>query len=251
MTATLGCMREHLTRMVFVGVLGMALGGAALTVPPAAWADEVKSQIKTESGVSESPVPNVTYDESQPGADDPRVKEGFAAYQAGDFKKAYDIWLPLAKAGNAEAQFRVGRLYDYGEGITKNSKKALNWYEMAISQDHLSAIFNMAYTLYWEENSYDLEKYAVSLLIKGANMGDSMAQHHLGIALAVGEGISRNYVEAFKWMYIALMNGNQNATSTITKLESITSSETKAAGYHRMREWFENHPRSDKRLRSD
>jgi TPR repeat protein len=81
-----------------------------------------------------------TYDETQPGADDPRVKEGIAAYQAGDFKKAYDIWLPLAEAGNAEAQYRMGRYYDRAEGKQKNIKMAKLYLEKAAAKKHSIAI---------------------------------------------------------------------------------------------------------------
>jgi len=89
--------------------------------------------VRADDATKDAPPPatEATYDETQPGADDPRVREGFEAYKAGDFKKAYDIWLPLADAGNAEAQFRVGRLYRRGEGVPKISSKAASYWEKA------------------------------------------------------------------------------------------------------------------------
>ena len=164
--ATLGCMRDCLTRMIFAGVLGIAFGGAALTMSPAAWADE----IKVDAVSPESPVPNATYDESQPGANDPRVKEGFTTYKAGDFKKAYDIWLPLAEAGNAEAQFRVGRLYDFGEGIEPDKKLTMKSYERSSKKMHLSGIYNLAFILFWEDHSHD-RKQGLNLFKKAAILG--------------------------------------------------------------------------------
>ena len=240
MMITLGCMRMFLTQILILGVLGLTGFGATLSVPSAVFAADTEATAIT----AKDPVSNTTYDETQPGADDPRVKEGYAAYKAGDFTKAYDIWLPLAEAGNAEAQFRIGRLYDFGEGISVDREKSADWYAAAISQDHLSAIFNMAHTLYWGESDRAEKGYAVTLFFRGAKMGDTKAQHHLGIALAAGDGISRNYVEAFKWLYISLENGNQSVKSTIEKLESITSPEIKTLGHHQMREWFKVHPRT-------
>jgi TPR repeat protein len=241
MIATLGCMAGWFARalasVAVLAVLGMsALSGMS------AWADGV---VLSQPVAETRPEPaQASYDETQPGADDPRVKEGFAAYQAGDFKKAYALWLPPAEAGNAEAQFRIGRLYDFGEGVEKNYDKGIRWYKAADTNNHLSATFNLGHLLYWEGRGNEDKRLAIDLLNKAAMKGHIDAQLHLGISLAAGDVFSRNYVEAFKWMYISLMNGNLNSEGTISKLESITSSDVKALGYERMREWFVKHPRT-------
>jgi len=38
-------------------------------------------------------------------------KDGRDAYNRQDYKTAYKLWLPLAKKGNAEAQFNLGLMY--------------------------------------------------------------------------------------------------------------------------------------------
>lgn len=38
------------------------------------------------------------------------AEEGFAAFEAGDYQKAYDEWLPLAESGDVYMQFFVGYL---------------------------------------------------------------------------------------------------------------------------------------------
>ena len=73
---------------------------------------------------------------------------GQAAYDAGDFKTAMQEWLPLAEAGDAEAQFRVGRLYDVGEGIAPSGKQAVYWYEKAHKQGNLKATYNLGQIYY-------------------------------------------------------------------------------------------------------
>jgi len=235
--STLGCMRTHLTRMVFVGVLGIVLASAALMMPQTSWADETKVEAETP----ESPVPNATYDESQPGANDPRVKEGFAAYKAGDFKQAYDIWLPLAEAGNAEAQFRVGRLYDFGEGVQPDIELTIYWYQRSSTKMHLSGIYNLAFTLFWEDQYRDRNK-GLQLFKRAAVLGHIKAQQQYGIALAIMSE-NQDYSMAFKWLYISWVNGNESAIKPIEKLTIQSNNISRANGIKMMREWFQTHPR--------
>ena len=47
-----------------------------------------------------------------------------AAYERGDYKTAYDEWLPLALAGEAEAQFNIGILHDHGQGVPEDDAEA-------------------------------------------------------------------------------------------------------------------------------
>ena len=239
MMSTLGCMRTHLTRMVFVGVLGIVLASAALMMPQVSWADGTKTEVSTP----ESSVPNATYDARQPGADDPRVKEGFAAYKAGDFKKAYDIWLPLAKAGNAEAQFRVGRLYQREELVSRDINLIKYWYEASANQNHEFATFNLGkmYAL-GTDVEMDFER-AHSLLMVGANSGDVSSQKMLGILFAITETAHRDFSLAYKWLYIALRNGDIGTMVTIEKLNVFASVDERHEGIEKMREWLSDHPR--------
>ena len=48
------------------------------------------------------------------------------------FKKA-------AKQNNFYAQYNIGYMYEYGNGVSKNKKKAIAWYKKAAKQGHKSA----------------------------------------------------------------------------------------------------------------
>ncbi len=39
----------------------------------------------------------------------------------------FDFQMKLAKKGNAEAEFKVGEMYETGFGVTKNMKEATSW----------------------------------------------------------------------------------------------------------------------------
>lgn len=49
----------------------------------------------------------------------------------GDFKKAFDIYKSLANAGNAEAQYCLGLMYETGKGVDVDIFEAVMWFRKA------------------------------------------------------------------------------------------------------------------------
>ena len=101
--------------------------------------------------------------------------EGAAAYKRGDYATALREWRPLAKQGNANAQFFLGVMYDKGLGVPQDYAEALQWYR------------------------------------KAAEQGNAGAQHNLGFMYAKGEGVAQDYGEAMKWYRKAAEQGDANA----------------------------------------
>ena len=69
-------------------------------------------------------------------------EDGLKAFEAEDYKTAYDIWLPLAEAGDPKAQQAIGVQYELGHGVKKNIDKAIYWYKINIFSKHPSSMFN-------------------------------------------------------------------------------------------------------------
>lgn len=69
----------------------------------------------------------------------PAVSTGIAAFKAGDYKKALDTLELPAITGNAEAQFLMGQLREYGWGMPASRDRALFWYGQAAAQGHIAA----------------------------------------------------------------------------------------------------------------
>ncbi len=53
------------------------------------------------------------------------LNEGLVAAQRGDYATALNEWQPLAKQGNAGAQYNLGVSYANGEGVPKNAVEAV------------------------------------------------------------------------------------------------------------------------------
>src|SRR3990167_622153 len=61
-------------------------------------------------------------------------------YEAGYLKKAKENLLPLATAGNAEAQYALGYMYYYGYGTTQDIESVYFWIKKAANQKYEPAI---------------------------------------------------------------------------------------------------------------
>lgn len=61
-------------------------------------------------------------------------KDGLAAYNAGDFARAYEIFLPLAQAGDAKSQHLLGHMYILGDGVEQDDKEAVKWFRESAKQ---------------------------------------------------------------------------------------------------------------------
>jgi TPR repeat protein len=56
-----------------------------------------------------------------------------------DYKKAFILFSKAAQAGNAQAQFNLGALYDMGLGCEEDKEKAIEWCRKAAFQGHPKA----------------------------------------------------------------------------------------------------------------
>ena len=62
------------------------------------------------------------------------------SYLLGEYKKTIELWLPLAKTGDVQAQNNIGRLYERGHGVTQDRTAAFNWYKSAAVQGHSEVV---------------------------------------------------------------------------------------------------------------
>lgn len=59
------------------------------------------------------------------------LREGIASFKAQDYRRAFIRLKPEAEKGQPEAQYAVGYMYYYGQGVVEDRKKAWFWINMA------------------------------------------------------------------------------------------------------------------------
>jgi TPR repeat protein len=119
----------------------------------------------------------------------------------------FDFQMKLAQKGNAEAQFKVGEMYETGFGVKQDMNEAMSWITRANEQGHETAGFKL---LYWdvEKNKItDANKAKVEALKTKAKEGNGQAQYYLGKMYARGVGVKKNTNEAINWLNKAALVG--------------------------------------------
>ena len=53
-------------------------------------------------------------------------------------------YLKAGNSGNAEAQYKLGKAYKEGIGVEQNDEEARKWFNLAASQDHMLAKYNVS-----------------------------------------------------------------------------------------------------------
>ena len=128
----------------------------------------------------------------------------------------FDFQMKLAKKGNAEAEYKVGEMYETGFGVKKDMKKAKNWITKSAGQGHEPAKFKL---LYWdiEKNGVTKKnKSDVEALKAKAKEGNPQAQYYVGKMHAHGIGVKKNSNKAITWLNKAALVGVLAAERELT-----------------------------------
>ncbi len=133
----------------------------------------------------------------------PGINAGVAAYKWGAYATAYREWHPLAKQGNAKAQYNLGLMYRKGQGVPKDDAEAVGWWRKAAEQGNAGAQNNLG-VMYRNGHGVpqDYAK-AVGWYRKAAEQGYATAQHNLGVMYGKGLGVPQDEAQAHMWLNLA------------------------------------------------
>lgn len=124
-------------------------------------------------------------------------------YSAGDYAKAAKLYMPLAKRGNTQAQFRLGVIYYLGQGVPQDYKVSAGWLRLAAKQG-LALAQNLLGTIYDLGLKVPQDyKEAAKWYRFSAEQGNADGQYNLGIMYARELGVPQNYLRAHMWMSLA------------------------------------------------
>jgi TPR repeat protein len=139
------------------------------------------------------------------------LKEGYNALARKDYVTAMKEYRPLAERGNAEAQYRVGRMYEFGQGVAQDKALGIDWIRKAAAQNHIDAQQELGVIYATGDGVKQDDVQAVEWFRKAAMQGDAMAQYNLGLLYAKGQGVTKDYAQAIEWWRKAAMKGNAEA----------------------------------------
>ena len=136
-----------------------------------------------------------------------QFQEGLDAIHETNYEVALKKLLPLAATGHSAAQYNLGVMSEWGNGVPKDYAEALKWYKLSAEGSHKDA------------------------------------QNNLGAMYSKGEGVEQSFVEAFKWFVISSENGSEAGRKNIDILEKRMTSEQITKARKLARKWLKRHPR--------
>jgi TPR repeat protein len=179
------------------------------------------------------------------------LSKAYDAYSGGNYVKAFELIEPMAKQGDARAQFRLGHLYDAGKGVSKDhekaykwylksakqgfktaqynlaimyekgegvsqsNKQAIKWYTKAAKQDHTKSQYNLA-SMHDDAGDFNL---SVKWYTEAAKKNHSKSQNNLALLYEYGFGVEKNYKQSIIWYLLAIENkGSTKAEENLNTL---------------------------------
>ncbi|HEY2011394.1 MAG TPA: hypothetical protein VGH23_20565 [Rhizomicrobium sp.] len=130
-----------------------------------------------------------------------------------------------AEKGQAVAQYRLGTLYERGQGTTADPVKAAHWYEMSANQGNRKAMHNLAVSYASGKNMAEAARW----FAKAAALGLSDSQFNLAVLYERGDGVPQSLLDAYKWYSIAAAAGDSESKQRMETLRSQLSDADKAA----------------------
>lgn len=134
----------------------------------------------------------------------------------GDTDRALGLIEAAANQGLAEAQYQAGMAWLNGVGTEADHAVALRWLERAAGRDNIAAQLQLA-ELHFDGPAAQ-QPSARQWLHRAAVLGSATAQYRLGTSYMEGRGGPADPLDAYVWLSVALLNGEQRASSDIQQL---------------------------------
>jgi TPR repeat protein/WD40 repeat protein len=130
----------------------------------------------------------------------PLVREGLR-HELGEgvpksLEKACECFRQAALAGDAYAQFKLGRAYYFGAGVPRDCVQAVKWYRASASQGNSWGINNLATSYQYGEGVFRDQQEAVRLYQQAIDSGNAWSAYNLGWQYERGTGIQKSYEQA-------------------------------------------------------
>lgn len=139
-----------------------------------------------------------------------------ALYAAGKGRQAIDKLLPLARRGEAEAAYLLGRLYYYDEaGVPRDWHIAARWFERAARAGHAGGQYKLGGIYYAGRGRRQDIGQAIYWWAKAAVQGHPEALNNLGALASTGTGMTADPELGLALQHLAAAQGSEAAQENV------------------------------------
>jgi len=176
-------------------------------------------------------------------------QKGLTAYKNKDYAIAIAEWEPLAQKGYAGAAYKLGKIYQLGQGVPQDYAKAMKWFEHAGKKGYYgakktfwrgAAFYTLGLMHLKGEGVPKNQKKAVSLFRRSSKVGvgtwTGLARYNLGLMTLKGEGgLRKNQKDAEYWFKKSAKTGNKEAQQALDAAQKASKEARNKASSKRKR----------------
>lgn len=119
---------------------------------------------------------------------------------------AFNELKKAAEGGDGTAQYRLGRCYDKGYGVTENDTLAFQWYMKSAKQGNDKAMYQVGKCYKNGEGVAQNFKLAFTWFSRAAQEDNANGQYALGKCYMKGNGVAADQNKAKAWLRRAIQN---------------------------------------------
>ncbi len=147
------------------------------------------------------------------------LRRGTEACDSGEFETALRLLLPLAEAGEAEAQDYLGRMFRLGHGVDEDAARAMRWCRAAAGQGNLSALHQIGVLYIDGQGVAKDSEEAVRWFRRAAYRDDEVAYYNLALLYRDGLGVERDCQKAWSYFHRAARRGHEGSLLELGDME--------------------------------
>lgn len=136
------------------------------------------------------------------------LEDALRAHDEGRYVEARALLLPLAEAGNVDAQNRLSHMNWYGEGAPSDYAAAELWSRKAAAQGSAAAHFDIGAHYYTGTGVEKDVSKAFEWQLKSAELGDPEGAHNVSKFYQLGIGTAADPLKSAYWWNRALDMGD-------------------------------------------
>ncbi len=126
--------------------------------------------------------------------------------------------LGMAKKGNTDTQYLVGRLYRDGPVLIPDSVESQCWFDQSARQGHVPAQYALGKLYLTDDAEVHDTELGIQWLEYAAHHGSDCAAYQLGKEYLRGKVVERNAAKAIEYLAQSAESGNQYAQYALGKL---------------------------------
>ena len=145
-------------------------------------------------------------------------------------EKAFELFGKAAEAGDAEAMFELGKLYEKGIGTAQNVAEALALYRKSADLGFADAINDLGFLYYQGAEGLARDpKKAIELFVKAADLRHPQAMFNVAALIDDGLVPGKTPEDAAEYLYAALRSGVEDVLEQLTERPTMFKAETRRA----------------------